>query len=138
MCKAKEKSAVDSGISATDKEKNYTTSINHSSTKIKCVVQNPGEISNIEEIFNCEWEICKIIEGTPATMAIGNGRLIVYNKYGFDYCMNPLKPNICLDDGLVISGTVIIMNGDKYNRNFTNEQIQSARKWLLKHMIMEE
>lgn len=136
MDNTKEKSAVGSGVPATDKENHTTESITENQAKIKCVLQKPGKISEILYIDNTIEELSKRVDGQPATLGLGNGLIVIYNKFGKDKCtLGKLKKNLLLDDGLVISGTVLITALDKNNTEMNIRQIQQARTWLLQHTI---
>lgn len=104
--------------------------------KIKCVLQNPGEISELTCISNSVNAVSDIVQGTPATITIGiDSMIMIYNRYGYDRVGNKLDANIKLDDGIIISGTVIITTFSKHTNDMTIPQVQTVRAWLLKHTI---
>lgn len=113
-----------------------TESITENQAKIKCVLQKPGKISEILYIDNTIEELSKCVDGQPATLGLGNGLIVIYNKFGKDKCtLGKLKKNLLIDDGLTISGTVLITALDKNNTEMNIRQIQQARTWLLQHTI---
>lgn len=129
-------SPVGMGVPARDTEINHKTSISHFGGKIKCVLQKPGEISEILHIDNTIEELSKRVDGQPATLGLGNGLIMIYNRFGENkLTLGKLKNNLSLDDGLVISGTVLITALDKNSTDMTIQQVQQARTWLLKHTI---
>lgn len=104
--------------------------------KIKCVLQNPGKISELTCISNSVNAVSDIVQGTPATITIGiDSMIMIYNRYGYDRVGNKLDANIKLDDGIIISGTVIITTFSKHTNDMTIPQVQTVRAWLLKHTI---
>ena len=104
--------------------------------KIKCVLQNPGKISELTCISNSVNAVSDIVQGTPATITIGiDSMIMIYNRYGYDRVGNKLDANIKLDDGIIISGTVIITTFSKHTNDMTIPQVQAVRAWLLKHTI---
>lgn len=104
--------------------------------KIKCVLQNPGKISELTCISNSVNAVSDIVQGTPATITIGiDSMIMIYNRYGYDRVGNKLDANIKLDDGIIISGTVIITTFNKHTNDMTIPQVQTVRAWLLKHTI---
>lgn len=129
-------SPVGTPIPARDTEINHKTSISLFGGKIKCVLQKPGEISEILHIDNTIEELSKRVDGQPATLGLGNGLIMIYNRFGENkLTLGNLKNNLSLDDGLVISGTVLITALDKNSTDMTIQQVQQARTWLLKHTI---
>lgn len=136
MDNIKEKSAVGNGVPATDRKKISIKSITDNSEKIKCVLQNPGEISELTCISNSVNAVSDIVQGTPATITIGiDSMIMIYNRYGYDRVGNKLDANIKLDDGIIISGPVIITTFSKHTNDMTIPQVQTVRAWLLKHTI---
>ena len=136
MNQIKEKSAVGMAVPATEISKPYKESIPETTEKIKCVLQKPGEISEILHIDNTIEELSKRVDGQPATLGLGNGLIMIYNRFGENkLTLGNLKNNLSLDDGLVISGTVLITALDKNNTEMNIRQIQQARTWLLQHTI---
>lgn len=133
---SKKISPIGMGVPTRDTEINRKTSISHFDGKIKCVLQKPGKISEILYIDNTIEELSKRVDGQPATLGLGNGLIVIYNKFGKDKCtLGKLKKNLLLDNGLVISGTVLITALDKNNTEMNIRQIQQARTWLLQHTI---
>lgn len=133
---SKKISPIGNGVPTRDTEINRKTSISHFDGKIKCVLQKPGEISEILYIDNTIEELSKRVDGQPATLGLGNGLIVIYNKFGKDKCtLGKLKKNLLLDDGLTISGTVLITALDKNYTEMNIRQIQQARTWLLQHTI---
>lgn len=129
-------SPVGIGVPARGTEKYHKKSIPESPEKIKCVLQKPGEISEILHIDNTIEELSKRVDGQPATLGLGNGLIMIYNRFGENkLTLGNLKNNLSLDDGLVISGTVLITALDKNNTEMNIRQIQQARTWLLQHTI---
>lgn len=137
MDNIKGKSAVGNGVPATDRKKEVSIkSITDNSEKIKCVLQNPGEISELTCISNSVNAVSDIVQGTPATITIGiDSMIMIYNRYGYDRVGNKLDANIKLDDGIIISGAVIITTFSKHTNDMTIPQVQTVRAWLLKHTI---
>lgn len=136
MDNTKEKSPIGNGVPTRESIKSSTESITENQAKIKCVLQKPGKISEILYIDNTIEELSKRVDGQPATLGLGNGLIVIYNKFGKDKCtLGKLKKNLLLDDGLVISGTVLITALDKNNTEMNIRQIQQARTWLLQHTI---
>lgn len=133
---SKKISPIGNGVPTRESIKSSTESITENQAKIKCVLQKPGKISEILYIDNTIEELSKRVDGQPATLGLGNGLIVIYNKFGKDKCtLGKLKKNLLLDDGLVISGTVLITALDKNNTEMNIRQIQQARTWLLQHTI---
>lgn len=133
---SKKISPIGNGVPTRGTRKLSTESITENQAKIKCVLQKPGKISEILYIDNTIEELSKRVDGQPATLGLGNGLIVIYNKFGKDKCtLGKLKKNLLLDDGLVISGTVLITALDKNNTEMNIRQIQQARTWLLQHTI---
>ena len=129
-------SPIGNGVPTRESIKSSTESITENQAKIKCVLQKPGKISEILYIDNTIEELSKRVDGQPATLGLGNGLIVIYNKFRKDKCtLGKLKKNLLLDDGLVISGTVLITALDKNNTEMNIRQIQQARTWLLQHTI---
>lgn len=136
MDNTKEKSPIGNGVPTRESIKSSTESITENQAKIKCVLQKPGKISEILYIDNTIEELSKRVDGQPATLGLGNGLIVIYNKFGKDKCtLGKLKKNLLLDDGLTISGTVLITALDKNYTEMNIRQIQQARTWLLQHTI---
>ena len=136
MNMSKKISPIGNGVPTRESIKSSTESITENQAKIKCVLQKPGKISEILYIDNTIEELSKRVDGQPATLGLGNGLIVIYNKFGKDKCtLGKLKKNLLLDDGLVISGTVLITALDKNNTEMNIRQIQQARTWLLQHTI---
>lgn len=133
---SKKISPIGMGVPTRGTRKLSTESITENQAKIKCVLQKPGKISEILYIDNTIEELSKRVDGQPATLGLRNGLIVIYNKFGKDKCtLGKLKKNLLLDDGLVISGTVLITALDKNNTEMNIRQIQQARTWLLQHTI---
>ena len=136
MNMSKKISPIGNGVPTRESIKSSTESITENQAKIKCVLQKPGKISEILYIDNTIEELSKRVDGQPATLGLGNGLIVIYNKFRKDKCtLGKLKKNLLLDDGLVISGTVLITALDKNNTEMNIRQIQQARTWLLQHTI---
>lgn len=133
---SKKISPIGNGVPTRGTRKLSTESITENQAKIKCVLQKPGKISEILYIDNTIEELSKRVDGQPATLGLGNGLIVIYNKFGKDKCtLGKLKKNLLLDDGLTISGTVLITALDKNYTEMNIRQIQQARTWLLQHTI---
>ena len=133
---SKKISPIGNGVPTRESIKSSTESITENQAKIKCVLQKPGKISEILYIDNTIEELSKRVDGQPATLGLGNGLIVICNKFAKDKCtLGKLKKNLLLDDGLVISGTVLITALDKNNTEMNIRQIQQARTWLLQHTI---
>ena len=133
---SKKISPIGNGVPTRGTRELSTESITENQAKIKCVLQKPGKISEILYIDNTIEELSKRVDGQSATLGLGNGLIVIYNKFGKDKCtLGKLKKNLLLDDGLVISGTVLITALDKNNTEMNIRQIQQARTWLLQHTI---
>ena len=133
---SKKISPIGNGVPTRESIKSSTESITENQAKIKCVLQKPGKISEILDIDKTIEELSKRVDGQPATLGLGNGLIVIYNKFRKDKCtLGKLKKNLLLDDGLVISGTVLITALDKNNTEMNIRQIQQARTWLLQHTI---
>lgn len=142
MNEIKENPAVGMGVPATEERKNISdNSIAETDGKIKCVIQKPGRISEIIEIEDNYFLLCKLLGGVPTEHTLPENRLIMIfvDRNLF------LPSNVVLkadrdDIGIVIGGTVIITNeGNDGNLiSLTPEQIQCARAWLLKNTYQEE
>lgn len=136
MNMSKKISPIGNGVPTRESIKSSTESITENQAKIKCVLQKPGKISEILYIDNTIEELSKRVDGQPATLGLGNGLIVIYNKFGKDKCtLGKLKKNLLLDDGLTISGTVLITALDKNYTEMNIRQIQQARTWLLQHTI---
>lgn len=136
MIDGKKISPIGNGVPTRGIEKHTTESITDNSEKIKCVLQNPGEISELTCISNSVNAVSDIVQGTPAAITIGiDSMIMIYNRYGYDRVGNKLDANIKLDDGIIISGTVIITTFSKHTNDMTIPQVQAVRAWLLKHTI---
>lgn len=133
---SKKISPIGNGVPTRESIKSSTESITENQAKIKCVLQKPGKISEILYIDNTIEELSKRVDGQPATLGLGNSLIVIYNKFGKDKCtLGKLKKNLLLDDGLTISGTVLITALDKNYTEMNIRQIQQARTWLLQHTI---
>lgn len=99
-------------------------------TKIKAVVQRPGEISKITHINAAIEGFNRIVGGASARVTLGIGRLfLVLNNYGGG------DPNITSDFG-ILHGTVLVVAMDNgLYVSMTVEEIQTARSWLLRHSL---
>jgi len=136
MNESKKISPIGTAIPTRGTRKTYKKIIPKPQYKIKCVLQNPNEISQIVSIDNNVNVIKSYLDGDVATMTFGiDGLIMIYNKFGKSKgcTLGKLKDNLSLDGGLTVSGAVLITSID--NTDMTAKQIQSARTWLLKHTI---
>ena len=83
---SKKISPIGNGVPTRGTRKLSTESITENQAKIKCVLQKPGKISEILYIDNTIEELSKRVDGQPATLGLGNGLIVIYNKFGKDKC----------------------------------------------------
>ncbi len=83
MNKLKKKNRLQSGNSGDDKRKTYTVkSVTHEADKIKIVIQQPGEISQIIEIPNTLKAFQQAVGGYIEVINLGNGLIGVIDEEG--------------------------------------------------------
>lgn len=110
-----------------------TTSITEPSGKIKVVAQNPGEISRIVTIPNTLYALQELVGGYIEVHHIGNGLLLVMDEDGR---LKGLPENVrCVQYGTIVGPVFITADKDEDFRSLTPEEIQTARAWLMKHIV---
>lgn len=103
------------------------------SKKIKIVYQNPGEISRIVTIPNTEEAMQELVGGYIEVHHIGNGLLLVMDEEGR---LKGLPENVrCVQYGTIVGPVFITADKDEDFRSLTPEEIQTARAWLMKHIV---
>ena len=123
-----------SGNSGDDKKRKTFTvkSIARKAEKIKIVIQQPGEISQIIEIPNTLKAFQQAVGGYIEVINLGNGLIGVIDEDGR---IKDKKANIDYY-GNDIRGTVVITAADGESlRSLTTSEIQSARTYLMKNSI---
>lgn len=101
---------------------------------IKVVLQRPGEISEAVLIRDNQQGFLKVLGGVYQSMTVPDIGLTLF----FRVFAGSNKANITMGD-LTIKGNVFIVKTEgKAHINLTNEQIQSARGWLLRHTFWED
>ena len=128
------KNRLQSGNSGDDtKRKTFTVkSIARKAEKIKIVIQQPGEISQIIEIPNTLKAFQEVVGGYIEVINLGNGLIGVIDEEGR---IKDKKANIDYY-GSDIRGTVVITAADGESfRSLTTSEIQSARTYLMKNSI---
>lgn len=99
-------------------------------TKIKAVVQSPGEISKITQISDTIEAFNRVVGGASARVALGVGKLfLVINNYG------GAKPNLTTDYGIIQGPVIVVAMDNGLYVSMTVEEIQAARAWLLLHSL---
>ena len=133
MPENKEKTAVGIAVPATEKEDYRINNISENTEKIKCVIQKPGQISEVSCIDNTLEEFQSIVGGYIETLTLQGGLILVMNEEGK---LKGLEPNIRFYDGYIV-GTVLITVADNNGnfRSLTVQEIQTARAWLIKNTI---
>lgn len=133
MYKEQKKNAPEAATSETKSNNNITTnSIADNNEKIKVVLKHPGEISVITEIDNTIKSINGIVGGLSTCVTTSNGLTLAMNVYTKRkealHNLKTLWGNIY--------GTVVLTasNADGFV-SLTNEQIQTAQAWLIKHSV---
>ena len=110
-----------------------TTSITEPSGKIKVVAQNPGEISRIVTVPNTLEALQELVGGYIEVHHIGNGLLLVMDEDGR---LKGLPENVrCVQYGTIVGPVFITVDQDEDFRSLTPEEIQTARAWLMKHIV---
>ena len=99
-------------------------------TKIKAVIQNPGEISTISRIDDTIEAFNRVVGGASARVALGVGKLfLVINNYG------GANPNLTTDYGIIQGPVIVVAMDNGLYVSMTVEEIQAARAWLLLHSL---
>lgn len=99
-------------------------------TKIKAVIQNPGEISKLTSIDGTIEAFNREVGGASARVALGVGKLfLVMNNYG------GVKPNLMTDFGVIQGPVIVVAMDNGLYVSMTVEEVQAARSWLLKHSM---
>ena len=110
-----------------------TTSITEPSGKIKVVAQNPGEISRIVTIPNTEEAMQELVGGYIEVHHISGSLLLVMDEEGR---LKGLPENVrCVQYGTIVGPVFITADKDEDFRSLTPEEIQTARAWLMKHIV---
>lgn len=98
--------------------------------KIKCVIQRPGQLSEIINVEDNFFYIRDLLGGVPEYIKISDLNLsliFISNNHFLPY-------NIYYPDKDIICGTVIIMKEVNDTAiSMTISEIQDARSWLLNH-----
>ena len=99
-------------------------------TKIKAVVQSPGEISKITQISGTIEAFNRIVGGASTRVALGVDKLfLVLNNSG------GAKPNLTTDYGIIQGPVIVVAMDNGLYVSMTVEEIQAARSWLLLHSL---
>lgn len=99
-------------------------------TKIKAVIQNPGDVSKIISIDATIEAFNRMVGGASARVALGVGRLfLVINNYG------GTKPNLMTDFGIIQGPVIVVAMDNGLYVSMTAEKVQTARAWLLRHSL---
>ena len=99
-------------------------------TKIKAVVQSPGEISKITQISDTIEAFNREVGGASARVALGVGKLfLILNNYG------GTKPNLMTDFGIIQGPVIVVAMDNGLYVSMTAEEVQTARSWLLRHSL---
>lgn len=100
-------------------------------TKIKAVVQSPGENSTISRIDDTIEALNRIVGGASARVALGVGKLfLILNNFG-----GAAKPNLMTDFGIIQGPVIVVAMDNGLYVSMTAEEVQTARSWLLRHSI---
>ena len=104
-------------------------------SKIKCVIQRPGQISEIAEIENTLEAFQEIVGGYIEVMPLTAHLVLIINK---ESNLKGLNPNTYIST-LCLVGTVIVtavdtVDGEEF-RSLTVHEIQVVRSWLLNETI---
>ena len=128
------KTATRAATPETESNNNITTtSITEPSGKIKVVAQNPGEISRIVTVPNTLEALQELVGGYIEVHHIGNGLLLVMDEDGR---LKGLPENVrCVQYGTIVGPVFITADKDEDFRSLTPEEIQTARAWLMKHIV---
>ena len=114
-------------------EKSTTNSIADTQEKIKVVVQNPGEISRIVTIPNTEEAMQELVGGYIEVHHISGSLLLVMDEEGR---LKGLPENVrCVQYGTIVGPVFITADKGEDFRSLTPEEIQTARAWLMKHIV---
>ena len=134
MNSLQKKTAPRAATPETESNKNIiTNSITDDGEKIKVVVQNPGEISRIVTIPNTLEALQELVGGNIEVHHIGNGLLLVMDEDGR---LKGLPENVrCVQYGTIVGPVFITADQDEDFRSLTPEEIQTARAWLIKHIV---
>lgn len=120
-------------LEAESREKSTTTSITEPSGKIKVVAQNPGEISRIVTIPNTLEAMQELVGGYIEPHHICGSLLLVMDEEGR---LKGLPENVrCVQYGTIVGPVFITADKDEDFRSLTPEEIQTARTWLMKHIV---
>ena len=110
-----------------------TTSITEPSGKIKVVVQNPGELSRIVTIPNTLEAMQELVGGYIEPHHICGSLVLVMDEDGR---LKGLPETIrCVQYGTIVGPVFITADKDEDFRSLTPEEIQTARAWLMKHIV---
>ena len=110
-----------------------TTSITEPSGKIKVVAQNPGEISRIVTIPNTLEALQELVGGYIEPHHICGSLVLVMDEDGR---LKGLPENVrCVQYGTIVGPVFITADQDEDFRSLTTEEIQTARAWLMKHIV---
>lgn len=110
-----------------------TTSITEPSGKIKVVAQNPGEISRIVTVPNTLEALQELVGGHIEVHHISGSLLLVMDEEGR---LKGLPENVrCVQYGTIVGPVFITADKDEDFRSLTPEEIQTARAWLMKHIV---
>lgn len=126
------KSVVGEATPATETENIHSTNIAQAAEKIKCVIQRPGQISEIAEIENTLEAFQEIVGGYIEVMPLIERLVLIVNEEGK---LKGLEPNIYVNGDCLV-GTVIVtaVDGEEF-RSLTVHEIQAVRSWLLNETI---
>lgn len=132
MYERKEKSAAETAISEAETENIHNSNIAQAAEKIKCVIQRPGQISEIAEIENTLEAFQEIVGGYIEVMPLTERLVLIVNEEGK---LKGLEPNMYVNGDCLV-GTVIVtaVDGEEF-RSLTVHEIQAVRSWLLNETI---
>lgn len=120
-------------LEAESREKSTTTSITEPSGKIKVVAQNPGEISRIVTVPNTLEALQELVGGYIEPHHICGSLVLVMDEDGR---LKGLPENVrCVQYGTIVGPVFITADKDEDFRSLTPEEIQTARAWLMKHIV---
>lgn len=102
---------------------------------IKCILQRPGELSQIITIPNTLEAIKQLVGGYIETLTLPDGFVIICNEEG-RYL--GLQPNVNTYADVIVENIIITKAEGEDFVSLTPEQIQTARGWLLRHTYEEE
>lgn len=134
MDNTQKKTAPRAATPETESNNNITTtSITEPSGKIKVVVQNPGEISRIVTVPNTLEALQELVGGHIEVHHISGSLLLVMDEEGR---LKGLPENVrCVQYGTIVGPVFITADQDEDFRSLTPEEIQTARAWLMKHIV---